>query len=139
MTRREWLKMWQVKGATVTEENKRNYAAEEKLKASIDSRKWSIPWGNDRHPLTIKWNKDKDILASGIYKTVYYLREPEPSRTIYDITKTEYDYFKGLELSEDINTQKMELTHKIEAGTATDEEIKEDENREFEFFHKYAR
>lgn len=139
MTRREWLKMWQVKGAKVIEENKRNYAAEEKLRESINRRKLTIPWGNECHPLTKEWNEDKITLAAGIYKTVYYLREPEPSRISYDITKTEFDHFKGLQLAEDINTQKMELTHKIEAGTATDEEIKEDENREFEFFHKYAR
>ena len=63
MTRREWLNMWRVKGATVEEKQVRNYAAEEKLKASIDSRKWSIPWGNDRHPLTMAWNEEHDIFG----------------------------------------------------------------------------
>jgi len=137
MSRREWLKMWQVKGATVEENNVRNYAAEEKLKDSIDRRKFNIPWGNSCHPETKKWNEDKALLAAGIYKTVYCLREPG-GRGSYDITKTEYDYFKGMELAEDINTQKMELPNKIEAGTATPEEIEADELTEMEYFNKYA-
>jgi len=41
------------------------------------------------------------------------------------------------QLIEDINTQKNELSKKIEAGIATDEEIREDEEKEFEFFNKY--
>lgn len=43
----------------------------------------------------------------------------------------------NIELESDLLTQRMELTHKIEAGTATDEEIREDEQKEFEFAAKY--
>lgn len=42
-----------------------------------------------------------------------------------------------LELEEDINTQKAELSEKIEAGIATDEEINEAMQKEFEFAAKY--
>ena len=37
----------------------------------------------------------------------------------------------------DINTQKNELSEKIEAGTATDEEINAAMEKEFEFAKKY--
>ena len=137
MTRREWLNMWRIKGATIEENQVRNYAAEEKLKASIDSRKWSIPWGNDRHPITMAWNEDKAKLAAGIYKTVYYLHEPPPSRSCYDITKTEFDYFRNMELAEDKATEANDLNNRIEAGISTQEEEAEAMAKEFEFAAKY--
>lgn len=137
MTRREWLNMWRIKGATVEEKQVRNYPAEEKLKDSIDSRKLSIPWGNNCHPLTMAWNEDKAKLAAGIYKTVYYLHEPQPSRFCYDITKTEYDYFRNMELAEDKATEANELNYKIEAGTATPEEEEQAMQKEYEFAAKY--
>ena len=44
---------------------------------------------------------------------------------------------KELELEEDINTQKNELSEKIEAGIATDAEIDKAMQKEFEFAAKY--
>ena len=79
----------------------------------------------------------KEELKAGIFKTVYQLHIIGEN-SFQDITKTEYEAFKALELESDLLTQKMELTHKIEAATATDEEIREDEEKEFEFFRKYA-
>ena len=67
----------------------------------------------------------------------YNLHLPGES-SFWEITKTEYEHFKALQLEEDINTQKMELSYKIEAGTATDEEIRKDEEGELDFFRKYA-
>ena len=125
MTRREWLNLMRVKGAYVEESTKNriqfNRIKYNRMKGGI--------WSNEQEEYE---KKCAEIVPC------YNLKFPSES-SFFEITKTEYDYFKGLELSEDINTQKMELTHKIEAGTATDEEIQEDENRDFEFFHKYAR
>ena len=124
MTRREWLNLMRVKGAYV-EESTKNRIQFDRIK--YNRMKGGI-WSNEQEEYE---KKCAEIVPC------YNLKFPSES-FFFEITKTEYDYFKGAELSEDINTQKMELTHKIEAGTATDEEIQEDENRDFEFFHKYA-
>lgn len=136
MTRREWLNMWRVKGATVEEKQVRNYAAEEKLKDWLYNNREDNS-GNPNWPPTKRYNEKKAELAAGIYKTVYYLHEPPPSRSGYDITKTEYDYFKNMELAEDKATEANELNYKIEAGTATPEEESEAMAKEFEFAAKY--
>lgn len=136
MSRREWLKMMQVKGAEVREETKRNYAAEEKLEKWIYDHRGDNS-GNENWPPTKEWMAKKEELKAGIYKTVYYLQFPNES-SFQEITKTEYDYFKNSQLAEDKATEAMELTHKIEAGTATSEEIEHDEQKDFEFFRKYC-
>lgn len=136
MSRRDWLRMMQVKGATVKEETKRNYAAESKLEEWIFNNRGDNS-GNPNWPATKNWLQKKEELKAGIFKTVYQLHIIGEN-SFQDITKTEYEAFKAIELESDLLTQKMELTHKIEAGTATDEEIREDEEKEFEFFRKYA-
>lgn len=96
MTRGEWIGLMKNKGARVEQKEVRNYAAEDKLRDSIDRRKWSIPFGNECHPLTREWNEDKERLKKGIYKTVYRLYENPNESAGYDLTKIEYDYFGSL-------------------------------------------
>jgi hypothetical protein len=137
MTRREWLNYWRVKGATVKETTRRNHAAEETLENWLYNNREDNS-GNPNWPPTKRYLAKKAELKAGIFKTEYSLYLPD-GKSSYDITKTEYEAFKDLELAEDINTQKMELSNKIEAGTATDEEIQEDEDKEMEFFNKYLK
>lgn len=124
MTRREWLNLMRVKGAYVEESTKN--------RIQFDRIKYNRMKGGI-------WSNEQDEYEKKCAEKVpcYNLRTPNES-SYFEITKTEFDYFKGMELADDINTQKMELTNKIEAGTATDEEIQEDEQRDFEFFNKYA-
>jgi len=113
MSRREWLNMWRVKGATVEERERRNYAAEEKLKQWVhDNREMNS--GNENWPPTKKWREQRELSKQPIYKIEYSLILKDGCS--YDITKTEFEYFKNMELAEDINTQKNELNQRIEAG-----------------------
>lgn len=93
-TRAEYISLKKSQGATVEQKEIRNHAAEEKLETSIKSRAWSIPFGNECHPLTKEWLNDEKQLAAGIFKTVYRLNDP--SGTMHEITKTEFDYFNNL-------------------------------------------
>jgi len=135
MSRRQWLKIMQGKGWKAEERTRRNHAAEDKLKEWLRIEKMNVPWGNTSYPSTKFYLEEKARLEAGIFKTEYILKL---GNSLYDITKTEYEAFNDLELSADLLTQQMELTHKIEAGTATEAEIREDEEKEFEFFSKYA-
>ena len=123
MTRRQWLKMMMIKGATVEESTKNriqfNRQKFNRLPGGI--------WSNEQGEYEKKCNE---------ITPCYNLRLPNES-SFWGITKTEYDHFKTLELEEDINTQKNELSEKMEAGTATDEEINEAMQKEFDFAAKY--
>lgn len=55
----------------------------------------------------------------------------------YDITKTEYDYFLNLQLECDMLTEKMEMPYKIEAGTATNKEVHDYMQKDFDFINTY--
>ena len=55
----------------------------------------------------------------------------------WEITKTEHDHFKSMQLAEDINTEKNDLSNKIETGIATEKEIEEDMNKEVEAINYY--
>lgn len=134
MTRRQWLKMMHIKGWQAEERTRRNHAAEEKLEEWLRVEKMNVPLGNSEYPSTKHYLQEKQRLAAGIFKTEYCLKL---DNSIYDITKTEYEAFKALQLEEDINTQKNELSEKIETGTATDAEIDEAMQKEFEFAKKY--
>ena len=57
--------------------------------------------------------------------------------SFWDITKTEYDYFLNMQLAEDLATDKHDLSNRIEAGIATEQEIADDMAKEFDFFGKY--
>ncbi len=118
MSRRDWLKMWLVKGATVKEE--------QEPKIQFNRIKFNRLTGSEQIEYEKKCNE---------MKTAYRLYISD--RTSYDINKTEYEHFKALQLEEDINTQKAELSEKIEAGMATDAEIDEAMQKEFEFAAKY--
>lgn len=123
MSRREWLNMWRIKGAIVEEKRVRNYAAEEKLKDKIDWQRMNVPLGNHNYPSTKEYLENKAKLEAGIYKTEYRLLIPDNS--LYDITKTEYEYFKNMELAEDLATQKQAMS------------AEEWEQQEREFAKKY--
>lgn len=135
MSRKEWLKLMRVKGWVAEESNIRNYAAEEKLSESVEWQRKNVPLGNPNYPSTKAYFEDKARLEAGIFKTVYSLKNGNSS---YDITKTEYEHFKSMELEDDILTQKNDLSYRIEAGIATDEEVNEAMDKELNFFSKYA-
>lgn len=122
MTRQQWLKMMQVKGWKAEERTRRNYAAEEKLKEWLRVEKMNVPMGNPNYPSTKNYLKEKERLAAGIYKTEYCLIN---YNSVYDITKTEYEYFNNLILAEDLATEKSQQS---------EDELME---KEFEFAAKY--
>ena len=133
MTRREWLNIMRIKGYRVTERTARNHLAEIKLEEWLYNNRSDIS-GNMNWPPTKRYFEQKEILKKGIFKTEYILIK---ENSLFEITKTEYEYFNNMELAEDISTQKNELSEKIEAGTATNDEIDEAMNKEFEFAAKY--
>lgn len=118
MSRREWLNMWRVKGAFVKEE--------QTPKVQYNRIKFNRLEGKAQEAYEKSCNE---------MKTTYRLYISD--RTSYDITKTEFEYFKNMELAEDINTQKNELNQRIEAGIATEEEENEAMQKEIEFAAKY--
>jgi len=120
MSRRDWLKMQMVKGATVNEGTKHRIQYSRTKYNRMDN------------------NHDQDEYLRKCNEKVKCYELHLPGEAAYwEITKTEYDYFNNLLLAQDKATEAMELTYKIEAGTATNEEIEADEQKEFEYFSKY--
>ena len=120
MSRREWLKMQMIKGAYIVETTKNR----------IDFNRIKFN--------RMGWDEQKEYEKKCEEKIpCYKLYEKTDSNSYFEITKTEFEAFKALELEMDINTQKNELSEKIEAGTATDEEINAAMEKEFEFAKKY--
>lgn len=121
LTRREWLKKQQVKGAYVTTQEEPKYRF-------------------DR----IKYNRMSSYKEQEEYdrkmeeKKIGYSLRFYGSNTFWDISKTEYDYFQNLQLAFDLNTQKMEIDEKIEANEATDEEMANLFGKDLDYFTKYA-
>lgn len=111
MTRREWLNMWRVKGATV-EESTKNRIQFNRLK--YNRMKGGI-WSNEQEEYEKKCNE---------MIPCYNLRIPNQS-SFYEITKTEYEYFNNMALAEDLATEKSQLS---------EDEIMA---KEFEFAAKY--
>lgn len=111
MTRREWLNMWRVKGATV-EESTKNRIQFDRLK--YNRMKGGI-WSNEQNEYEKKCN---EIIPC------YNLRIPNSS-SFFEITKTEYEYFNNMVLAEDLATEKSQISE--------DEAM----NKEFEFAAKY--
>lgn len=93
MTRRQWLELQKGK-ATVEEKQVRNFAAEDKLEAWIYDHRFDNS-GNANWPATKFYLEEKERLRAGLFKTVYNLY-PSGQSSFYEITKTEYDYFKSL-------------------------------------------
>jgi hypothetical protein len=120
MTRLKWLKIQLSKGATVNESTKSKI-----------------------HYNRLKYNRFDNYEAQQEYERKCNERIPcyelhLPNEAAYwEITKTEFDRYRQLELETDLRTQKMELPNKIEAGTATEEEIKADAKEDLQFFSKY--
>lgn len=107
MTRREWLNMWRIKGAKVEEKEVPKY--------EFNRAKYNRLSGNEQEEYERKLSEKK---------IGYSLRLPD-GHTSYDLNKTEYEYFKNMELAEDLNTQKQAMTGE------------EWEQNEFEFARKY--
>lgn len=117
MSRREWLKIKLAEG----------WEAEEKQVAAVqyDRRKFN----------RMNWQQQQEYeKRMAETKKEYRLKIGDE---YYVITKTEFEAFKSLQLEEDINTQKTDLSERIEAGIATDEEINKAMQKEFEFAAKY--
>jgi len=118
MTRREWLKMMQVRGATVEESTKN--------RIQFNRTKYNrMTDGQDEYER--KCNE----------KVICYNLKLPNEPAFWEITKTEYEAFLDLQLEEDINTEKNDLSERIEAGIATDKEIDEAMQKEFEYAAKY--
>jgi len=119
MSRRQWLKMMQVKGAFVEEDTK-----------------------NRIHFNRTKFNRmtegQEEYERKCNEKVLCYNLKLPGEPAYWEITKTEYEHFKALQLAEDVNTQKNEIPEKIEAGTATEEEVNEYMQQDFDYFSKYA-
>lgn len=120
MTRREWLDLLRVKGAKVEESTK--------SKVQYNRIKFNRMDGEQQKEYEKKLNEKVPC---------YRLYEKEGDTSAWEITKTEYDYFLNAQLSEDILTEKYDLSERIEAGLATEEEIQEDMDKEIAFMNKY--
>ncbi len=121
MTRKEWLDLMRVRGAYVKEGTKNR-----------------IEFNR------IKYNRMGNYTEQQEYEKKcnekvpsYQLYEKGVKNTFFEISKTEFEYFQNSQLSEDILTEKYDLSERIEAGLATEEEMQEDMNNEMEFFAKY--
>jgi hypothetical protein len=120
MTRRQWLKMQMVKGATVNEGTKNR-----------------IQYNRTKFNRMSNDGEQEAYMAKCNEKVKCWELHIPGESAFWEITKTEYNAFLDLQLEQDINTQKNELSEKIEAGTATDQEIDEAMKSEFEFAAKY--
>ncbi len=118
MTRREWLNFHRVKGASV-EDKDRN-------RIDFNRTKYNRMNGHEQEEYERK-----------CAEKVPGYRLNLPDGGFYDITKTEYDYFLNMDISEEIQTEKHDLQNRIEAGIATSEEIAQDEEIEIGLFNKY--
>lgn len=121
MSRRDWLKLQVCRGAQVEESTKN--------RIQFNRTKFNRMGSNN--------DQDEYMKKCNEKVKCYNLRIPGES-SFYEISKTEYDAFLNIQLSYDINTQKNELSEKMEAGTATDEEINEAMQDEFNYFAKYC-
>lgn len=118
MTRAEWLKLAISKGAS----------SETKQVPSVE-------YNRTKYNRMNGWEQEEYEKKMKIMKTDYRIKFPDG--TFYSVSKTEHEHFKSLQLQEDIETGRRSLENRIEAGIATEEEIKKDEQKEFEFFNKY--
>lgn len=121
MSRKDWLKMQLAKGATV----------EQSVKPQVQFNR-------------IKYNRmskgqDEYMKKCNTMVTCFYLNEKVEGnvKTGYEITKTEYDYFNNVLLAQDIMTEKMDVAERIEAGIATEEQINNYMQEDFNFINKY--
>lgn len=121
MTRKEWLDLKRIQGAWVKE-----------------STKSRVQYNRIKYNRMGSYEEQREYEKKCAEKIPCYELHEKPNDTAYfEITKTEFEYFQNKQLEEDLNTQKHDLSERIEAGIATDEEIQEDMNKEFEMFDKY--
>ncbi len=121
MTRKEWLDLKRVQGAVVKETTKN--------RIQFDRRKFN---GMCDHAQQREYERKCDEKIP-----CYELREKPNDTTYFEITKTEFEYFENAQLSEDIQTEKHDLSERIEAGMATKDEIQAGFDKEMEFFKTY--
>lgn len=93
MTRREFMQMLKANSGTVEEKQIRKHAAEEVEREAL--RRSNHPWGNEKHPATIAFEKRKAALAEGFFKAEYRARR-NGSESFTVITKIEFYYFNTL-------------------------------------------
>lgn len=120
MTRREWLNLMIIRGC--------NVEGYQKHMLDYNRTKYNRLTGKEQDEYERKCN----TMVTGYRLNI-------PGGCFQDITKTEYDYFNNMVLAEDIATQKNELSYKIEAGIATEQEENEAMQPEFNFFSKYCK
>lgn len=119
MTRKDWIKKQLAEGATV----------EQSTKNRIDFNRTKFNRMNN--------GEQAEYERKCAEKVVCYNLKPKTERGYFEITKIEFDYFNELQLVEDLNTQKHDLSERIEAGIATETEIMDAEQAEFDFMNKY--
>jgi len=93
MSRREWLHMAYREGWKAERSQVRNYVKEEKLEEWLHYNRADYS-GNPNWPPTKAYLEKKATLKAGIFDTVYKIWPNE--KTVYHITKTEFDYFQSL-------------------------------------------
>lgn len=119
MTRRQWLKKQLSEGATVHEEMR--------SKTTYNRTRFN----------RMNWEEQKAYEERMNTKVPCYELKTKDGG-YYDITKTEYDHFQELQLAEDIKTEQYSTANRIEAGIATEQEVQEYMDKDFEFFSKYC-
>lgn len=125
MTRKEWIELKKNEGWRAEERTVRNHVAEEKLEEWIYNNR-DMNSGNPNWPATKKWLSKKDELKAGIFKTEYHIQK---DNSLYEITKTEYDYFKQLERKEDLDfirsyndaKEQIKIKNLMDAGLSVSE------------------
>lgn len=120
MTKKEWIKKQLARGAFVQESTK-NRIQYNRIKFNR---------------MTNDSEQEEYMKKCNEMVKCYELRYKDEN-SFWEISKTEFDYFNSISLQEDINTQKFELAEKIEANTATNEEIEADADNEMQFLNKY--
>jgi hypothetical protein len=120
MTRKQWINLMRIKGATV-EESTTNRIRYNRIKYNR---------------MSSQREQDEYMKKCDEMVICYNLLIPNQN-SFWQITKTEYDYFNSIQVSEDIMTEKHDLENRIEAGIATEAEIQDDQDKETEFFTKY--
>lgn len=114
MTRRAFIDLAVAENLDVKVEMIRDVAAMEKLDERIKFLAKTVPWGNERHPETIRWQAMKQELKDGVYKPEYQVWEANQSYTI--ITKTEYDYALGVKRAKELEAGLSENVNELQKG-----------------------
>lgn len=97
-TRKQRLEQAILDGSTVESASVKDEARERSIQREMKSMMgngWGVPTGNDRHPITVKYNNLKAELHRGPTTIEYRLHRPDGDYWNV-ITKTEYEYALSL-------------------------------------------